>query len=234
MLTEMTYRRSQYGLEANNWRATYENHMALLAEQQEQGRHQETEQEAQRQWWMAFVERYKVDQALISTEDINTFIANPFPIKGKTLGFAASFIQMLSERTALFGLSNTQNIFLTNVPPVRFTKPREPFFLAGIVQGIKEVSLPSGGKTSLPEIGFIGAERFRFPQGLIGVEIDELSPEQILDITGVRIKNVLTSGPADKASLRPNDVILYFNGKRITSTDMFKHEVKMTKPNTSH
>jgi len=54
-----------------------------------------------------------------------------------------------------------------------------------------------------------------------------------VDISGVWIKNVLPSGPADKASLRPNDIILYFNGKRIISTDMFKHEVKMTKPNTS-
>ncbi|MDR2001168.1 MAG: Do family serine endopeptidase [Zoogloeaceae bacterium] len=61
-------------------------------------------------------------------------------------------------------------------------------------------------------------------RGWIGVEVQEITPElaesfRMPDTEGALIAGVVRGGPADKAGIRPGDVLLAIDGKAIRNTD---------------
>ena len=74
-------------------------------------------------------------------------------------------------------------------------------------------------------------------RGWIGVEPQDLTPE-IADSFGLKEKSgaivagVLQGGPADKAGIRPGDVLLDVNGEAITDTTRLLNVIAQIKPGT--
>jgi len=74
-------------------------------------------------------------------------------------------------------------------------------------------------------------------RGRIGVSIQEVTRELadsfgLTKAAGALISGVEKTGPADKAGVRPSDVILKFDGKAITSSSDLPRIVAATKPGT--
>ncbi len=71
-------------------------------------------------------------------------------------------------------------------------------------------------------------------RGWIGVEVDELPPEmatsKAVDTKGVLIAGVVRGGPADRAGVRPGDVLAEVNGKPVHNTSAMLNVVAATQP----
>ncbi|HLF24053.1 MAG TPA: trypsin-like peptidase domain-containing protein, partial [Burkholderiales bacterium] len=72
-------------------------------------------------------------------------------------------------------------------------------------------------------------------RGWIGVDVRPLSPEfatalKAPDLTGVFIAGVLRGGPADRAGVRPGDVLLALNGKAFNAPSDLLNGVAALKP----
>ncbi|HEV2289081.1 MAG TPA: PDZ domain-containing protein [Candidatus Acidoferrales bacterium] len=71
--------------------------------------------------------------------------------------------------------------------------------------------------------------------GWLGIEIGEVSADQakefkLPEATGVLVSQVLPNGPAAKAGLQPNDVILQYEGTKVEGTVQFRRLVRETPP----
>jgi serine protease Do len=79
-----------------------------------------------------------------------------------------------------------------------------------------------------------GVERFllRGPGSEVGVTLRELRPDEISTTrpNGVFVQDVRAGGPAERAGIRANDVILEFDGERIRSTRQFIRLVRESVP----
>jgi len=122
--------------------------------------------------------------------------------------------------------------------------------LRGEVIGINTAIISNGRSEGNIGIGYavpINTIRELLPQlstgkvvrGKIGVQI-ELVPREnyqedfgLKTRSGVLVKAVEPSGPADKGGLAPGDVILEFNGRPVANTGELQKMVAMTKPGTS-
>ena len=72
-------------------------------------------------------------------------------------------------------------------------------------------------------------------RGYLGVMIQDLTPAlakefKLKDTTGALIGDVTPKGPADKAGLKSGDLLLEFNGKKVTDSRHLKLEVARTHP----
>lgn len=72
----------------------------------------------------------------------------------------------------------------------------------------------------------------------MGVDVADISPERSAALKlkeggGVEITMVDQDAPAGKAGLKEHDVILSFNGKRVTGSDQLRQMIRDTAPNTS-
>jgi len=72
-------------------------------------------------------------------------------------------------------------------------------------------------------------------RGFLGVMIQDLNPNlarefNLKDTKGVLVSDVTSKSPAEKAGLKGGDVILEFNGKKVTTSRNLKLEVAQTKP----
>ena len=56
---------------------------------------------------------------------------------------------------------------------------------------------------------------------------------KLKDATGALIGDVVPKGPADKAGLKDGDVVLDYNGKKVTDSRRLKLAVGETKPGTT-
>lgn len=71
---------------------------------------------------------------------------------------------------------------------------------------------------------FISGENIKYPY--IGVYIyDATASKYSTEIIGVYVESVEEDSPADKGGLKPGDKILEVQGKKISSTTFFKHEL---------
>jgi len=75
----------------------------------------------------------------------------------------------------------------------------------------------------------------RVTRGFLGVMIQDISPAlakkfNLKDRTGALISDVTPKSPAEKAGLESGDVVLEFNGKKVTDTRHLKLEVANVKP----
>jgi serine protease Do len=71
--------------------------------------------------------------------------------------------------------------------------------------------------------------------GWLGVEIDEVTPEKakdlkLADVRGVILRSVEPDGPAAKAGLKQNDVIVEYDGQTVEGTVQFRRLVRETPP----
>jgi serine protease Do len=72
-------------------------------------------------------------------------------------------------------------------------------------------------------------------RGYMGVMIQDLTPAlakefKLKDSTGALIGDVTPKGPADKAGLKSGDLLVEFNGKKVTDSRHLKLEVARTQP----
>ena len=72
-------------------------------------------------------------------------------------------------------------------------------------------------------------------RGYLGVMIQDLTPAlakefKLKDNTGALIGDVTPKGPADKAGLKSGDLLVEFNGKKVTDSRHLKLEVARTHP----
>ncbi|HEY3326201.1 MAG TPA: Do family serine endopeptidase [Novimethylophilus sp.] len=75
-------------------------------------------------------------------------------------------------------------------------------------------------------------------RGWVGVEAQDVTPElaesfHLKDASGALIAGILRGGPADKAGVRPGDILLEINGKRIQDTSGMLTLISALKPNSS-
>ncbi len=72
-------------------------------------------------------------------------------------------------------------------------------------------------------------------RGWLGVTIRDLTPELAESLRsrtreGALIADVVKGGPAEKAGLRKNDIVIAYNGKDISDSDTFRNDVAETSP----
>jgi hypothetical protein len=96
----------------------------------------------------------------IEPSQLGSFTSNPYPWKGKMVGFSAEFGVMRSENSALFSLGGTNFVVISNLSATRFTRSGQLALIAGRVQGITQATLPILGAVPVPEITLSLAEDF--------------------------------------------------------------------------
>ncbi len=72
-------------------------------------------------------------------------------------------------------------------------------------------------------------------KGFLGVTISDLSDKEIKDLkvsSGLRVEDVAEGSPAEKAGVKDGDLILEFNGKKVTGTREFRGMVAELRPGT--
>ncbi|UDG82770.1 Periplasmic pH-dependent serine endoprotease DegQ [Candidatus Vallotia lariciata] len=74
-------------------------------------------------------------------------------------------------------------------------------------------------------------------RGWIGVELQEVNPEitKLLSLpqkSGVLVSGMLRGGPADKAGIKPGDILMKVNGENITDTASLLNAIALIKPGT--
>jgi serine protease Do len=72
-------------------------------------------------------------------------------------------------------------------------------------------------------------------RGRIGVSVQPVPPDSVKDFglsgrQGAMVSTVASGGPADKAGVKPGDVVLEFNGQPVSSNDELVRLVTATKP----
>ncbi len=81
-------------------------------------------------------------------------------------------------------------------------------------------------------------EKGEVTRGYLGVMIQEMTPELKRsfglkeDQGGVLISDVIEGSPAQKAGLKRGDVVIEFNGKKVTNVSEFRNMVALTPPGT--
>jgi serine protease Do len=75
-------------------------------------------------------------------------------------------------------------------------------------------------------------------RGYLGVMIQSITPAlaqqfDLKDSNGALIGDVVSGGPADKAGLKPGDVVVEFNGKKVSDSRHLQLAVAETKPGSS-
>jgi Do/DeqQ family serine protease len=72
-------------------------------------------------------------------------------------------------------------------------------------------------------------------RGMLGVGIQQVTSELaaslgLKEVRGVAVNSVTPGGPADKAGLKPGDVIIKLNGKAVSDTNVLRNQVAATPP----
>lgn len=72
-------------------------------------------------------------------------------------------------------------------------------------------------------------------RGWLGVEVQDITPElaasfKLKDVHGALIAGVVRGGPADRAGVKPGDVLLALGGKEITNSSAMLNQIASIKP----
>jgi Do/DeqQ family serine protease len=78
-------------------------------------------------------------------------------------------------------------------------------------------------------------ENRRVRRGMLGVVVEPITPEiakrtNRSDVRGVLVRDVVSGGPADKAGIRPGDVVLAINGTPIEDANSLRIQVANSQP----
>ncbi len=105
------------------------------------------------------------------------------------------------------------------------------FSKSGGSQGIGfaiPINLAKNSMKQLIEMGHVS-------RGWLGIEIQEVTDELaesfgLENSNGVIIAGVLNGGPADKAGIEPGDILIHFNGKKVTNSVSALNLISQAKP----
>lgn len=75
-------------------------------------------------------------------------------------------------------------------------------------------------------------------RGWIGVEVQDITPElaesfHLKDTRGALIAGILRGGPSDKAGIRPGDILLEINDRKVLDSSVMLNLISALKPGTS-
>jgi Do/DeqQ family serine protease len=73
----------------------------------------------------------------------------------------------------------------------------------------------------------------RVQKSFIGAETEDPDPNSEEGVQGVVLTHVIPGGPADKAGLKPGDIITQIDGRTITGTSIFDEEISLHSPGTT-
>ncbi len=78
-------------------------------------------------------------------------------------------------------------------------------------------------------------ENRRVRRGMLGVVVEPITPEiakrtNRSDVRGVLVRDVVSGGPADKAGIRPGDIVLAINGTPIEDANSLRNQVANSQP----
>lgn len=142
----------------------------------------------------------------------------------------------------------TYEDFIQTTASINFGNSGGPLInLDGEVVGINSAIVGSTGNIGIGFAVPINMAKAILPQlkkgeeierGFLGVDIQDLTPElaeyfQLKDTKGVLIPEVHENSAAEKAGLKPNDIIVEFNGKPVDSNKELQNCVAMLEPGTS-
>ncbi len=135
--------------------------LRVVAAQQRQQQAEAERAEALKRGEAARVDAFKRKarvEAWLDPSEFGAFSSNPFPWKGKIVGFYAAFVVMRSESSAIFDLGLSNYVVMSSIPSARFTHTGQRSLIAGRVQGITNVSVPLFGTVPVPEITMSAVE----------------------------------------------------------------------------
>ena len=74
-------------------------------------------------------------------------------------------------------------------------------------------------------------------RGWIGVEAQDITPElaesfRLKEVRGALIAGILRGGPADQAGVRPGDILLEINGRKVLDSSSMLTLISALKPNS--
>jgi serine protease Do len=116
--------------------------------------------------------------------------------------------------------------------------------LNGEVIGINTAIIGPGGNIGIGLAIPINMARQVYPRlmeggkvvrGYLGIWYEPLTPKLadafgLEDTEGVAVSEVIEDSPAEKAGLKPNDIIVEFDGEPVKNANEFRNRVAMTKP----
>jgi serine protease Do len=154
---------------------------------------------------------------------------------------------IVSAKGRSVGLADIENFIQTDAAINRGNSGGPLLNLDGKVVGINTAIVGATGNIG---IGFaipINIAKHAYKQlregksvarGFIGVQLGELSPEMAAslelpeDTKGVTVESVVEGSPAEKAGLKPYDVIVEFEGQAVDKRNEFINRVSMLEPGT--
>ncbi len=169
-------------------------------------------------------------------------IGNPF-------GLSRTVTEGIVSAKGRSGLGlTTYEDFIQTTAAINFGNSGGPLInLDGEVVGINSAIVGSTGNIGIGFAVPINMAKAILPQlkkgeeierGFLGVDIQDLTPElaeyfQLKNTKGVLIPDVHEDSAAEKAGLKPNDIIVEFNGKTVDTTQELQNCVAMLEPGTS-
>ncbi len=169
-------------------------------------------------------------------------IGNPF-------GLSRTVTEGIVSAKGRSGLGlTTYEDFIQTTAAINFGNSGGPLInLDGEVVGINSAIVGSTGNLGIGFAVPINMAKAILPRlkkgqeierGFLGVDIQDLTPELaeyfgLKNTKGVLIPEVHEGSAAEKAGLKPNDIIVEFNGKTVDSTQELQKCVAMLEPGTS-
>lgn len=185
------------------------------------------------------------DSNSIKTGDFVVAIGNPFGLQG-TMTFG--IISALGRGDITPGKVNLTNFIQTDAAINPGNSGGPLINLQGEVIGINTLIYSrSGGNVGIgfaipvniaKEIADQIIENGKVEHGYLGIEFESLDKEKIdmLDLgnidSGMHVLNVFENSPADKYGLKPGDVLMELNGKKLSKTGDFTIAIGNSKPGT--
>jgi serine protease Do len=168
---------------------------------------------------------------------------------GSPFGLNRTVTEGIVSATGRSGLGlTTYEDFIQTTAAINFGNSGGPLInLDGKAVGINSAIVGSTGNIGIGFAVPINMAKAILPQlkkgeeierGFLGVDIQDLTPELaeyfgLKDTKGVLIPEVHEGSAAEKAGLKPNDIIVEFNGKKVESTRELQKCVAMLEPGTS-
>ncbi len=171
-------------------------------------------------------------------------VGNPFGLGGSV----SAGIVSAKSRSLSFPINTSVNEFIQTDAAVNMGNSGGPLFnLNGEVIGVNTFICSPNAMGSIG-IGFAIPSNSAIPiidilksgqkvkHGLLGVQAQTLSREMaeslgIKDVQGALIADVVKDSPADKAGVKPGDILLEFDGKKINKVEQLIQVVLRTEPN---
>jgi serine protease Do len=90
-------------------------------------------------------------------------------------------------------------------------------------------------QATAPQVFALGGQASEAPRGYLGIGVAEITSEsakelKLPEVRGVEITRVEEDSPAAKAGLKPDDVVLEYNGQRVEGTEQLTRMVRETPP----